>query len=69
MIDRASASRPPGDWKDENVLADTNVVEHIFVVPNAPQDGPLDVGERPQRRHPPRGARLRATREAAMAAF
>ena len=29
----------------------------------------LDVGERPRRRHAPRGARYEPTREAAMAAF
>jgi len=42
------------------VLADGKVVARIFKVPIAPQARPWMWGERPQRSHTPRRARLRA---------
>jgi hypothetical protein len=42
------------------VLEEGVVVGRIFLVPVAPEDCPLDVGERPQRRLSPGDARLRA---------
>jgi hypothetical protein len=55
--------------RDYDVLENGVVIGRIFMVPVAPEGPPLDVGERPQRRHTSRCARLRAEREAAMAAF
>ena len=42
------------------MLADGKVVARIFKVPIAPQARPWMWGERPQRSHTPRRARLRA---------
>jgi hypothetical protein len=60
ILKRASVSRSSGQWRDDDydVLENGVVVRRIFLVDRS---GPaLDMGERPQRRLPPRGARLRA---------
>jgi hypothetical protein len=68
LLKRASASRPSGEWDDEDydVLADGAVVGRIFKVHAAPVETPwmwtLAFGH-----HEDRG--YEATREAAMAAF
>src|SRR5215510_9896432 len=45
ILKRASASRPSGEWNDDDydVLADGAVVGRIFKVHSAPVGSPLDV--------------------------
>jgi len=72
MLKRASASRPSGEWNDDDfdVLADGVVVGRIFKVHAAPVGSPwmwtLAFGQH-EDRTPTHG--YAATREAAMAAF
>ena len=61
ILKRASASRSSGQWRDDDydVLEDGIVVGRIFCLDAVgPQGRPLDVGERPQRRHQASGIRL-----------
>jgi hypothetical protein len=72
IVKRASASRPSGDWKDDDydVLADGTVAGRIFKANAAPVGAPwmwtLAFGHH-EGRTPTHG--YEATREAAMAAF
>jgi hypothetical protein len=72
ILKRASASRPSGEWNDHDfdVLADGAVVGRILKVHAAPVGTPwlwtLAFGHHEDRR---RRTAIRATREAAMAAF
>jgi hypothetical protein len=53
--------RAPIGWKqdDYDVLEDGVIVGRIFKVPIASAGSTVNVGERPQWRHPPRSAWLR----------
>jgi hypothetical protein len=59
LINRASLSRPPANGDDDYDMLENGVVA-FFLDAAGPQDRPLDVRERPQRRHPPGGASIRA---------
>jgi hypothetical protein len=65
ILKRASASRPSGDWKDDDydVLADGVIVGRIFKVNAAPAGATVDVDARLGHHE----GRYAATREAAMA--
>ena len=71
ILKRASASRPSGQWRDDDydVLEDGVIVGRIFKVPIAPQDQPWmwASGHNGEIRRAARG--YEPTREAAMAAF
>jgi hypothetical protein len=58
VLKRGSISRSSGQWRDD----DYDVLEDGVVVHGADcaAGSPLDVGERPQRRHQARRTRLRA---------
>jgi hypothetical protein len=62
ILKRASASRPSGEWRDDDydVVEDGVIVGRIFKVSVRAGGPTVDVGERPQRRHTPSSARLRA---------
>ena len=71
ILRRASASRPSGEWNDDDydVLADGEIVGRIFntgVFVATPWMWTLDIGHH-EHRNPTHG--YAATREAAMAAF
>jgi len=68
ILKRASASRPSGEWNDDDydVLADGVLVERIFKANAAPWMWTLAFGHH-EDRTPTHG--YEATREAAMAAF
>jgi len=71
ILKRASASRPSGEWRDDNydVLVSGEVVGRIMLLPAAPQDRPWmwASGHNGDIRRAAHGDE--ATREAAMAAF
>jgi hypothetical protein len=71
ILKRASASRPSGEWSDDDydVLADDVVVGRIMKAKAAPVGAPWlwTYGFSPLERRPSHG--YAATREAAMAAF
>jgi hypothetical protein len=71
ILERASASRPSGQWRDDDydVLEDSVVVGRIFLVPTAPEGRPWmwASGHNGDPRRAAHG--YEPTREAAMQAF